>query len=155
MLATILKEPIVNYVNAPFIAKERGIKIVENKEAKEEDFVNLITIIVKTDEKTSHIAGSIFQKDDARIVAIDGFRIDAIPQGDMLFISNIDKPGVLGKIGTILGKNNINIAGLQMGRKAIGGKQLIVLNVDEPVPETVLQEINTQEDILDTKLVNL
>ncbi|MEW6619885.1 MAG: phosphoglycerate dehydrogenase [bacterium] len=155
MLATILKEPVVNYVNAPFIAKERGINIVENKEAKEEDFVNLITVTLKTDKKTSQIAGSIFQKNDARIVAIDGFRIDAIPQGNMLVISNIDKPGVLGKISTILGKNNINIAGLQMGRKTIGGKQLIVLNVDEPIPQTVLQEINAQEEILETTVVKL
>ncbi|MEW6607193.1 MAG: phosphoglycerate dehydrogenase [bacterium] len=155
MLATILKEPVVNYVNAPFIAKERGINVVENKEAKEEDFVNLITVTLKTDKKTSQIAGSIFQKNDARIVAIDGFRIDAIPQGNMLVISNIDKPGVLGKISTILGKNNINIAGLQMGRKTIGGKQLIVVNVDEPIPQTVLQEINAQEEVLETRLVKL
>lgn len=155
LLAAILKEPVVNYVNAPFIAKERGINVIEEKEPKEEDFVNLITVIVKTDERSSQIAGSIFQKDDSRIVAIDGFRIDALPQGDMLVISNIDKPGVLGKIATILGKNNINIAGLQMGRKAIGGKQVIVLNVDEPISNIVLQEINSQEEILDVKLVKL
>lgn len=155
MLATILKEPVVNYVNAPFIAKERGIEIVENKETKEEDFVNLITATVQTDKKTVQIAGSIFQKNDIRIVSIDSFRVDAIPQGDMLIISNVDKAGVLGKIATILGKNNINIAGLQMGRKAIGGKQLMVINVDEPVQKSVLQEINTQEEILDSKLVKL
>jgi len=155
MLATILKEPVVNYVNAPFIAKERGIEIVETKETKEEDFVHLITVTVKTDEKTSQIAGSIFQKNDIRIVAIDGFRIDAIPEGDMLVISNIDKPGILGKLGTILGKNNVNIAGLQMGRKAIGGRQLIVLNVDQPVSDGILQEIRLQEDILEAKLVKL
>lgn len=153
MLAAI--DQVVNYVNAPFIAKERGINIVENKQAKEEDFANLITVTAKTDVKTSQIAGSIFQKNDARIVAIDGFRIDATPQGDMLFISNIDKPGILGKIGTILGKNKVNIAGLQMGRKAIGGKQLIVLNVDEPLPESVLQEVSSQEEVLDVNLVKL
>lgn len=155
LLTAILKEPVVNYVNAPFIAKERGINIVEDKNTKEEDFVNLITVKVKTDEKSTEIAGSIFQKNDIRIVAIDGFRIDAIPQGNMLVISNIDKPGILGKIATILGKNNINIAGLQMGRKDIGGKQMIVLNVDEPVSNTILEEINAQEEILDVKLVKL
>jgi len=155
LLSAILKEPVVNYVNAPVMAKERGINIVELRKTKEVDFVNLITVKVKTDEKTSQISGSIFHKNDIRIVAIDGFRIDAIPQGDMLVISNIDKPGVLGKIATILGKNNINIAGLQMGRKAIGGKQMIVLNVDEPISNPVLQEINSQEEILDVKLVKL
>lgn len=155
LLSAILKEPVVNYVNAPVMAKERGINIVEVRETKEEDFVNLITVTIKTDEKTSQISGSIFQKDDMRIVAIDGFRIDALPQGNMLVISNIDKPGVLGKIATVLGKNMINIAGLQMGRKAIGGKQMIVLNVDEPVSNTVLQEISAQKEILDVKLVKL
>lgn len=155
MLSTILKETVVNYVNAPFIAKERGIKIVESKETKEEDFTNLISITLKTDKKTSQIAGSIFQKNEARIVAIDGFRIDAMPQGDMLVISNVDKPGVIGNLGTLLGKNNINIAGLQMGRKAIGGKQLVVLNVDGKVSDTVLQEISSLEEILDVKLVKL
>lgn len=155
MLTEILKEPVVNYVNAPFMAKERGIEIIELKESEEEDFVNLVSTKIKTDRGERRIDGSIFQKGDLRIVAIDEFRIDAIPSGNMLVVSNVDKAGIIGKIGTIMGDAGINIGGLQMGREAIGGKQLIVLNVDQEVGEEILKKIRKEEEILDVKLVKL
>jgi D-3-phosphoglycerate dehydrogenase len=155
MLSVILREPIVNYVNAPFIAQERGIKILERKIPKDENFVNLISVNATIGGVSRRIDGSIFQKNDPRIVSIDGFRIDAIPEGNMLIVSNIDRPGIVGMIGTILGRNNINIAGLQMGREVIGGQQRIVLNLDQAVSNEILEEIRSQKDILDIKLAKL
>ncbi|HAV43336.1 TPA: phosphoglycerate dehydrogenase [bacterium] len=155
MLGEVLGEGMVNYVNAPFIAKERGIEVDESKESEDEDFANLVSVKVKTDCAEREIEGSIFQKRGLRIVSIDGFRIDAIPYGDMLVISNVDKPGVVGKIGVILGDAQINIAGLQMGRSAIGGRQLIVLNLDQEVNREVLDRIVQEEEILKAKLVKL
>ncbi|MDI6703106.1 MAG: phosphoglycerate dehydrogenase [bacterium] len=155
ILSGILTETLVNYVNAPLIAKERGIRVVESKSIKEKDFTNLISVRLSTDKEKRVIEGSIFQKDDERIVSIDGFRVDAIPSGYMLVISNIDKPGVIGKIGTILGQNNINIAGLQMGRKAIGGRQLMVLNVDHVVEQEVLKQIEGVDEVSSVRMVKL
>lgn len=155
LLGEILEGAVVNYVNAPYIAKERGLEVIEGKDDEVKDFVNIITTSLKTDKVTHSIAGKIFGKDDPRIVSIDGFRIDAVPKGNMLIISNIDRPGVIGKIGTILGREGINIGWLQMGRKAIGGKQLIVLNIDQEIKEETVWEIKREEEILDVKVVSL
>jgi D-3-phosphoglycerate dehydrogenase len=155
LLGEILEGAVVNYVNAPYIAKERGLEVVEVKDKEEKDFVNLVTISLRTDRTTRSIAGSIFAKEDLRIVSIDGFRIDGIPSGNMLIISNVDRPGVIGKIGTILGNEGINIGGLQMGRKAIGGRQLIVLNIDHEIKPETIQRIQREEEILDVRVVRL
>lgn len=155
MLSGMLTETLVNYVNAPLIAKERGIRIVESKSIKEKDFANLISVQVSTNKEKRVVEGSIFQRDDERIVSIDGFRVDAIPSGYMLVISNTDRPGIIGKVGTILGQNNINIGGLQMGRKAIGGRQLIVLNVDQVVEQEVLKQIEAVDEVLSVRMVKL
>jgi D-3-phosphoglycerate dehydrogenase len=155
LLGEILEGAVVNYVNAPYIAKERGLEVVEVKDKEEKDFVNLVTISLRTDRVTRSIAGSIFAKEDLRIVSIDGFRIDGIPSGNMLIISNVDRPGVIGKIGTILGNEGINIGGLQMGRKAIGGRQLIVLNIDHEIKPETIQRIQREEEILDVRVVRL
>lgn len=155
LLSAIVDGAMVNYVNAPALAKERGIKIIESKSGSREDFNNLISITVKAGTEKKFLAGTLFHKDDSRIVYLDEFRVDAIPSGYMLILSNIDKPGVVGKIGTILGNNNINIAALYMGREAIKEQQRLVLNVDSIVPEEILTEIRDQEEILNVQLVKL
>ncbi|MDI6785791.1 MAG: phosphoglycerate dehydrogenase [bacterium] len=155
LLSAIIDDATVNFVNAPGLAKERGIKVVESKSGSKEDFNNLISITIKADKEKKFLAGTLFHKDDSRIVYLDEFRIDAIPSGYMLIISNTDKPGVVGKIGTILGNSKINIAALYMGREAIKNKQRLVLNVDSIVPEEVIAEIKNQEEILGVQLVKL
>lgn len=155
LFSAIVDGAMVNFVNAPTLAKERGIKIVESKSGSREDFNNLISITVKAGTEKRVLAGTLFHKDDSRIVYLDGFRIDAIPSGYMLILSNVDKPGVVGKVGTILGNNNINIAALYMGREAIRNQQRLVLNVDNVVSEEVIAEIKDQEEILNIQLVKL
>ncbi len=155
-----LLEPIlgedVNYINASFIAKERGIKIVESKSSQLEDFANLTIVKIKTDKEETLIGGTLFGKNDARIVRIGDFYLDAVPEGYMLICSNLDKPGVIGYIGTVLGKNRINIAAMHVGRKkAVAGEALTVINIDNEVPKGVLAEIKKYKDITDIKLVRL
>lgn len=154
MLTPFLQET-VNYVNAQFIAKERGIKVNETKTADVENYANAITVEVATKRSKSEVMGTLFTRDDPRIVKLWDFHVDAVPSGYMLVISNIDKPGIVGQIGTILGSNNINIAGMNFGREKAGGRAVTVLNIDSPVPEAVLNEIKSAKNITDAKVIKL
>jgi D-3-phosphoglycerate dehydrogenase / 2-oxoglutarate reductase len=145
----------VNVVNAPYLAKERGIEVVERSSTEAEDYANLIVLEIKTDKKKSHIAGTIFGNKEPRIVRIDDYRLEAVPSGHMLVFSNKDVPGTIGKIGTLLGENNVNIAGMQLGRVAPKGNAVSVVNVDSPVPEKVLDEIRNLPYIFYAKMVKL
>jgi len=154
-----LLEPIlereVNFVNAPLIAQERGIRVTESKVSKVEDFANLIVVQTVTEKKENMVAGTILGKKEPRLVRIGEFDLDVIPEGYMLLCSNLDKPGVIGKIGTILGNRQINIAGMQVGRKTVGGRALIIINVDCNISKEVLKEIEKIPEIIEVKMVNL
>ncbi|MFN7170108.1 MAG: ACT domain-containing protein, partial [Candidatus Omnitrophota bacterium] len=154
MLFPILQET-VNFVNAPFIARERGIKINEAKTTEVEEFAQAISVEMLTDKVNNTLTGTLFVDNSARIVKINEFYVEAIPQGVMLILYNWDRPGVVGNIGTILGKNKINIAGMTFGREKPGGRAITVLNVDNHVPENVLQQLKNTENILDVKLIKL
>ncbi len=154
MLTPILQET-VNFVNSLVIAKERGINILETKTAEVRDFASLISVEVETDKTTSSLTGTLFTKVDPRIVKINEFYVDCVPEGYMLVISNKDVPGIIGQIGTILGKNNINIAGMSFGRDKKGGRAMSILNIDSDVPKTVLDEIRRAKNIQGVKLVKL
>lgn len=154
MLTPILQET-VNYVNAPLIAKDRGMNIVESKTTEIEDFTSLIWVRVKSDKESCAIAGTIFIKSDPRIVKINNFYVEAVPEGCMLVIYNKDVPGIIGQIGTILGKNRINIAGMSFGRERPGENAITVLNVDCEVPKAVLDEIRGAKNIEDVNMIKL
>lgn len=154
MLTPILQDT-VNFVNSMFIAKERGIRVIETKVDQIQDFANLIIVEVETDKMKSSIAGTLFTKVDPRIVRIDESYVDAVPEGYMLFMQNKDVPGIIGQIGTILGRNNVNIAGMSFGRESKGGKAISVLNIDSDVPKNVLEEIRKSPNIFGVKLVKL
>lgn len=154
VLTPILKER-VNYVNATMIAKDRGIKVVESKSSEIEDFANLISVEAISEGHKSEIQGTLFTKNTPRIVKINEFYIDAVPTGYILVISNLDKPGIIGQIGTILGKNKINIAEMTFGREKAGGSAITFLNIDSAVPAKILKEIKSAKNIKDVKLVRL
>lgn len=154
LLSVILQET-VNYVNAPVIAKQRGIKVREIASKTVENFTNLITVTIKTAEGTRTIAGTLFNKNDIRIVQIGKYRIEVVPSRYMLVTTYIDMPGVIGRFGITLGENNINIAGMQVGRQSIGGEAVMVLQVDSPVPEEVLNKLLTLDALLSIRFVKL
>ncbi len=131
----------VNSVNAISLANEMGIKITESTSREAGNFLNLIRMTVTTDTQTNIVEGTIFGKDDARIVRINKFRLEVIPEGHLGLIHNVDKPGSIGEIGTALGKHDINIARMMVGREDDGERNIIFLRTDTPVPPDVVKEI--------------
>jgi len=152
---TPILEETVNYVNAPVIAKERGIKVRETKSSDAGDYQSMIILRVRTDGKENYLAGTLFSRKDPRIVKINNFDVEIIPEGNMLFLYNNDKPGVIGNIGSFMGRNNINIARMHFGREAPGGLAISVVNIDSPVTQSQLEEIKGLPNILSVKVVNL
>lgn len=145
----------VNYVNASLLAKERGVKVIETRSSELENYASLISVEVATDKDKSQVAGTLFTRRDLRIVKIGPFHVDAIPEGYMLIVTNKDRPGIIGQIGSLLGDNNINIAEMTFGRVEKGGDAITVLNVDSQVSNEVLEKIKQSENILDVKQIKL
>ena len=145
----------VNYINAPVLAQERGIKIIEVKSSQVEDFANLIMLETETPASKRSVAGTLFGKEDPRIVRIDGYHVDAVPAGYLLVCSNHDKPGVIAHISTVLSQNEINIAGMTVGRKEIGSKAVTALNIDGPISAGLLEEVKDSPLIIEARLVKL
>jgi D-3-phosphoglycerate dehydrogenase len=140
LLSPFLKED-VNYVNALFRAKERDIKIIESKTEATEDFTSLISARIKYTGGETLVEGTLFGKKEPRIVRINGFRLDALPEGHMLYIFNEDKPGVIGKIGLILGGHQLNIARMYVGRDSEKKRNVILLSLDQPPTEGALKDL--------------
>ena len=139
-------EPIipesVNYVNAPTLAASRGIKVVESRTPADSAHSCLLTVRKRSKTSEREICGTVFGPDNIRIVHIDGYRVDIRPSGPMLVTIHTDRPGIIGKVGTILGENGINIAGMHVGRESgVGSSAIMVLKLDAPIPDQVLQQI--------------
>lgn len=148
-------EETVNFVNAPVIAKERGIEVKEIKSSDEGDYQSLIALRVKAKDKESYFAGTLFSKKDPRIVNVDNFKVEIMPEGELLFMYNNDKPGVIGNIGTLLGKNRINIARMHFGRETQGGKAISVVSIDTHASPQIIEEIKKLPNILLIKQISL
>jgi len=146
MLDPILQAP-VNFVNAEFVAKERGIKLSETTTEEAHGFRNIISITAKTDKMTESVSGSVSAPDHARIVSIGGYLTDLTPTGHVVISRHTDKPGIIGKAATILGRVNVNIAGMQVGRHRPGEEALMVLTVDSAVPADAMDEIRQIDGI--------
>jgi len=155
ILVGLLKkeEKRVNPINALLIMKERGIKLNEKREKTPCEFTNLITVEVKNSKKVS-ISGTLI-RNEGRIVKIDGFSVEAIPEGVLLVCYNEDKPGIMGHIGTVLGQKGINIASMTLGRKEKGGPAITVLNLDHEFDEEVLLKIKEFPAIKSVRLVRI
>lgn len=140
-LLTPMVAEMVNFVNAPVLAKDRGIKVLESTSSTSEDFVNLIRIKAITAAGTSTIAGTIIGRNDPRIVQIDDFRLELVPEGHILLLYNDDKPGAIGGIGTILGSHDINIGRMQVGQDLAGQSNIVFCQTDTQVPPEVVEEL--------------
>jgi D-3-phosphoglycerate dehydrogenase len=154
LLAVILEENVTD-VNAPYLARQRGLRVVEARTPVSEDFASLISAELSTDVGAWQVAGSLFHRREPRIVEVDRYRMEAHPAGWMLVFTNDDVPGVIGRIGTLLGTHAINIAGMQLGRKSPGGRAVSILNLDSPVPDPVLRELRALPAIRSATLVRL
>ena len=145
----------VNFVNAQVMAKERGMRITESTSANAEDFASLIAITTRSKMEQNYIAGALFGRKELRIVKLNDFFIEAIPEGHILLVNNYDRPGVIGNIGTALGSRNINIATMQFGRDQMGGNAISLLHLDAPLPPGMLGEILRLPNIISVRQIQL
>lgn len=154
-LLSPVMEFAVNYVNAPFLARERGIKIIESKGEEAGDFTSSITVKAKNGKNNLEVEGAIFGAKHPRIVRVNSFYLEAVPEGYILILQNKDVPGVVGAVGTILGNNGMNIAGMELGRSEKGGNAISFTHVDEAVTKKALAELRALPQIVSATLVKL
>ena len=140
LLAPIVGES-VNFINAPILAKERGIGVIEAKSSEVKDYTSLISLTIKTTLEETTTAGALFGLKDPRIVRIKQFVLDVVPEGHMLVVYNQDRPGVIGNIGNTLGSNKVNIARLHLSREQMDKQALVVLSADGPIPGEVITKL--------------
>jgi D-3-phosphoglycerate dehydrogenase / 2-oxoglutarate reductase len=145
----------VNVVNAMHLTKSRGIRILEQKSSDANTFTNLVTVSVKTGKEVKMLAGTLLAGYGERIVRIDRFPVDFAPDGHILLVSHNDKPGIIGKVGTLLGTKDFNIATMQVGREIIGGSAIMVLTIDRPVSQDVLDEFVRLPEIVNVRALTL
>ncbi|MEA2432545.1 MAG: D-3-phosphoglycerate dehydrogenase / 2-oxoglutarate reductase [Actinomycetota bacterium] len=153
--SAVVHEP-VTFVNAPLMAKERGISVEESKSSQSLDYVNLVEVRASSKDETVSVAGVLVgKKDNERLVRIYGYDLDMAFAPIMVFFRYEDRPGVVGIVGTLLGEAGVNIANMQVGRQTVGGEALMGLAVDSPIPEKVLNSIAEKAQLRDARSIVL
>jgi len=147
-LLSPVTEGAVSYVNALTLAEERGITVGEGRSSEETPYSGMLRLTLETDRGTATVAGSLFTPDRPRLLEVDGISIESPLRGHLLFFRNRDVPGVVGQIGSLLGRAGVNIAGFQLGRATGGGDAASIINVDSAVPEQALAEIERLAEIV-------
>ena len=154
LLTPILEEP-VNYVNAPIVAKERGIEVKTVKGGDSGEYTSLILLTAVSKGNSMRLVGTLYHRRDPRIVEIDGLSLEVVPEGPMLMMINDDRPGVIGSIGTFLGENRINIARMQLGRERAGGRAISVVGIDALLSPELLSRLKKLPHIRSVKQIKL
>ena len=137
----------VNMVNAPYLAKERGLEVSEVRQTREGAFNTLIRVAVETEQGRRSVAGTLFGKDAPRLVEIFGIGIEADLEGHMLYVVNDDEPGFIGRIGSLLGDRGINIGTFNLGRRDAGGEAVLLLSLDEALSTELVSEVETLKGV--------
>ncbi len=145
----------VNEVNALLVAKERGITIGEKISQNTFGYANAISLTVKGDNRIFEIKGTYIENYGPRVVSLNGFNIDFNPEGNLLYIQHTDRPGVIGRVGKILGDHDVNIATMQVGRKQAGGEAIMILSFDKPLCDEVYKILNELDDTTFTYRISL
>ncbi|MFC1532795.1 phosphoglycerate dehydrogenase [Thermodesulfobacteriota bacterium] len=154
LLTPILKDD-VNFINSSLIASERGIKVIESKTTTSEDFTSLITLKVKSLEDENIISGTIFGKTLPRILRINDFYLEAIPEGHNLLIHNLDVPGMIGHISTNLGNHGVNIARMAVGQEKTKKQNVILLTTNSSINDEILKELRGLKNIFSIRRIDL
>jgi D-3-phosphoglycerate dehydrogenase / 2-oxoglutarate reductase len=144
----------VTFINAPYLMKDRNIGVEESKTEQYEKFNDLIMLSVMTDKGETRIAGTVFSDGVGRIVFYDDFRLDIIPEGNFLHFRIFDRPGIIGKVATILGETGINIAGIGLARQ-VTGEEISFISVDSPIDNEVLAQIRSIDGMIEASVLQL
>ncbi|MEI3604099.1 phosphoglycerate dehydrogenase [Pseudogracilibacillus sp. SE30717A] len=135
----------VNNVNASYLAERKGITVHENKTSAARGFTNLITVEIITKSTKRRVSGTLLNGLGARIVKVDDYSMDVIPEGHLVLVHHTDQPGAIGRVGNLLAENNVNIATMQVGRQHIGGSAIMMLTIDRPLTNEELEQIRGME----------
>ncbi|HXC51192.1 MAG TPA: phosphoglycerate dehydrogenase [Candidatus Limnocylindrales bacterium] len=154
LLSSVLDVPL-NAVNAPFLAKDRGVKITEVKNRDSKAFSNSVSVTFKRGDQSRRIEGAVFGGKIVRLVRFDDFFLEAVPEGNILILHNRDVPGVVGRLGTFLAEHNVNIAGLSLGRSGPGGEAVAFYHVDSPLNAGQLDKLRSLQDVTSAQMVKL
>jgi D-3-phosphoglycerate dehydrogenase / 2-oxoglutarate reductase len=145
----------VTIVNALSIARDRKIEILESTSSASVAFANLVALRLKTGEDDLSVAGTIFGRNHMRLVDVDGVEVDTIPQGNILLVKNEDTPGIVGKVGSLLGAHGINIARMGLGRKPDSGRAVMLIEIDSEAPPAVLEALPRIPGIREARFLKL
>ncbi|SDN38215.1 phosphoglycerate dehydrogenase [Alkalicoccus daliensis] len=145
----------VNEVNASWIAKERDVQVSEKHESESQGYANFVKAFIRGEHSTIHIHGTYSQEIGARIVQINDFKLDFQPAKHTLYVRHNDRPGVIGKVGQLLGVHDVNIATMQVGRKEEGGDAIMLLSTDKECNEKVIQAFEEIEEIISVSAIEL
>jgi D-3-phosphoglycerate dehydrogenase len=145
----------VTIVNALAIAEDRRIEVLESTSSASVAFANLIALRLKTSEDDLSVAGTLFGRNHMRLVDVDGVEVDTIPQGNILLVKNDDTPGIVGRVGTLLGAQGVNIARMGLGRKPGSGRAIMLIEIDSEVPGGLLQELPKIAGIREARFLKL
>jgi len=149
LLRPILSE--VNMVNAPVIARDRGINVMEARQSQHGAYETYVRLTVKTDAMERSVAGTVFSDGRPRIIQIKGINMEASFAPNVLYVTNQDKPGFIGRLGTLLGSENVNIANFNLGRTAPGEDAISLVEIDDPVSDAVLAKVAKLEGVVQAK----
>jgi D-3-phosphoglycerate dehydrogenase len=145
----------VNYVNATIEAKERGIRVIETRDASARDYAGSLHLKATGTLGTHSVTGALLGDKEIHLTDVDGFPINVPPSKYMVFTRHRDMPGIIGKLGSLLGSFNVNIASMQVGRKIVRGDAVMALSIDDPLPDGILEEIKKVDGIRDAYTVAL
>src|SRR5690625_1199723 len=135
----------VNNVNASYLAERRGITVHENKTSAARGFTNLMTVEIVTKDSTRRVSGTLLNGLGSRIVKVDDYSMDVIPEGHLVLIHHQDQPGAIGRVGNLLAANDVNIATMQVGRLKVGGNAIMMLTIDRPLTDDEVNQIREME----------
>jgi len=153
----VLKDRLegVNIVNAMHLAKTREIAVNVQKSSATTSFTNLLSVTLKTKREQKTLAGTLVSGYGERVVRLDNYSVDFSPEGTVLLISHNDKPGMIGRVGTLLGSNDVNIATMHVGREVVGGSAIMVLTIDKPAGKEVLADLEQLPEIVAIRELSL
>ena len=155
-LQTMTEGSVVNFVNASAIAKDRGIEVIEQTSTKLYNFTNLITVEVTCEDGSKQfIGGTLFTRETPRIVVLNDKFFDVLPEGQMIVIENKDVPGIIGSVGNVLGKHNVNISQMTWGRTQPNADAITVINVDQEISNDLLREVENLPNILSARIIRI
>jgi D-3-phosphoglycerate dehydrogenase len=147
LLKPVSEDYNVNYINALAMARARGIEVVSSTSEDAGQYRNLIRLTLHMDGTTSSVAGTLMQDKGPKIVELDGATVDIEPEGNFLLIGHMDKPGMIGKVGTVLGDNDVNVASMEVARQKVRGPAMMILHLDDELPAKVLDKVRGIPDL--------